>query len=66
MDEIITKLASDEYQKNPDGSWTCVKNSDITTNTGRIIRIAPGTTFKKDTRFLGLDIVKALDEISAK
>ena len=64
--EEITKIAIEEYQKNPDGSWTCVKNSDVTTKTGRIVRIAPGTTFKKDIRFLGMDIVGALDQISAK
>ena len=64
MDEI-TKLAVDEYEKKPDGSWVCVKNSDITTSTGRIIRIAPGTAFKPGAKFLGLDVAGALDKISA-
>lgn len=32
----ITKIAVDEYQKNADGSRTCVKNSDITTKTGQL------------------------------
>ncbi len=64
--EEITKIAVDEYQKNADGSWTCVKNSDITTKTGQVVRIAPGTTFKKGGTFLGLDIVGVLEQISAK
>lgn len=64
MDEI-TKIAIEEYEKKPDGSWVCVKNSDITTSTGRIIRIAPGTAFKPGGKFLGLDVVETLDKISA-
>ncbi|HOW55588.1 MAG TPA: hypothetical protein PLR60_13160 [Syntrophorhabdaceae bacterium] len=63
MDEIV-KIAIDEYEKKPDGSWVCVKNSDVTTKTGKVIRIAPGTAFSKGRTFLGLDIAEALDKIS--
>ena len=62
----ITKIAIEEYEKKPDGSWMCIKNSDITTKTGRIVRIPPGTVFTKESRFCGLDVVAALDAISAK
>ncbi len=63
MEEIV-KIAIEEYEKKPDGSWVCVKNSDITTKTGRIIRIAPGTVFKPGLIFLGCDVVATLDKIS--
>jgi hypothetical protein len=62
--EEIAKVAIEEFQKNPDGSWVCVKNSDITTKSGRVIRVAPGTTFKKGATISGLDLAKALDEVS--
>ncbi len=64
MEEIV-KIAIDEYEKKPDGSWVCVKNSDVTTKTGMIIRVAPGMTFKKGTAFVGADIAEALDKLSA-
>jgi len=65
MDEI-TKIIIQEFEKKPDGSWVAVKNTDINTKSGRVIRIAPGMTFKKDGKLWGLDVAKALDEISAK
>lgn len=64
MDEIV-KIAIEEFEKKPDGSWVCVKNADVTTKTGRVIRIAPGTTFRKGVKFLGLDFTEVLDRISA-
>jgi hypothetical protein len=62
-DEIV-KIALEEYEKKPDGSWVSVKNSDITTKEQRVIRIAPGMTFKKGSKFLGLDIAETLDKLS--
>ena len=62
--EEVAKIAVEEFQKKPDGSWVCVKNADITTKSGRVIRVAPGTTFNKGGKVSGLDVVKALDEIS--
>lgn len=64
MEEIV-KIAIDEYEKKPDGSWVCVKNSDVTTKTGKVIRVAPGMTFKKGSAFVGADIAEALDKLSA-
>jgi hypothetical protein len=63
MDEV-TKIAVEEFEKKPDGSWVCVKNSDITTKSGRIIRVAPGTTLNKGGKLSGIDVVGALDQIS--
>lgn len=64
MDEIA-KIAVEEYERKPDGSWVCIKNSDITTKTGRIMRIAPGMVFRKGGTFQGVDVAEALDRISA-
>ena len=63
MDEV-TKIAVEEFEKKPDGSWVCVKNSDITTKSGRIIRVAPGTTLNRGGKLSGIDVVTALDQIS--
>ncbi len=65
MEEII-KIDIGEYKKNPDGSWICVKNSDIATKSNKLIRISPGTTFKKGVILWGMDVAKTLDEISSK
>lgn len=65
MDDIV-KIVVGDYEKKPDGSWVCVKNSDITTESGRIIRIAPGMAFTQNGKPWGLDVVKALEEASAK
>ncbi len=66
MEDEISKIAVGDFEKKPDGSWVCVKNSDITAKSGKIMRIAPTTTFKKGGRFLGFDIVEALEKASAK
>jgi hypothetical protein len=63
MDEII-KIAIEEFEKKPDGSWVCVKNADIGTKSQRVIRIAPGMLFRKGVMFCGVDIAEALDKIS--
>ena len=64
MDEI-TKIAIEEFEKKPDGSWVCVANSDITMKTGKIIRVAPGTVFRKGTMFVGINMVEELDKFSS-
>jgi hypothetical protein len=66
MTEEIAKIAVEEFEKKADGSWVCVKNSDVTTNTQKVIRIAPGMLFKKGGTFLGLDVVEALEKMSAR
>lgn len=65
MDEIV-KIAIADYEKKPDGSWVCVKNSDILTKGGNVIRITPGMTFRKDGKLWGHDIAGILDEISVQ
>lgn len=65
MDEI-TKIAIEDFEKKPDGSWVCVKNSDVQSKTGKVVRITPGLTFKKGGKLSGLDIAEALDKISVK
>ena len=65
MDEIV-KIAVEEFEKKPDGSWTCVQNADVTTKLQRVFRITPGMTFKKGVEFFGIDIAGALDKLSAK
>ncbi len=63
MDEI-SKIAVDEFEKQPDGSWTCVKNSDVTTKSQKVIRLMPGMIFKKGYLFCGVDVAETLDKIS--
>lgn len=60
MDEIA-KVTPGDFEKKPDGSWVCVKNSDIVTTSQDIIRIKPGMTFRKDGRLWGLDVAGALE-----
>jgi len=63
MDEIA-KIMVNEFKKQPDGSWVCIKNSDIVTKAGNMIRVSPGLTFRKDCKLWGLDVAKVLDEVS--
>jgi uncharacterized LabA/DUF88 family protein len=60
----IAKIMIEEFEKKPDGSWVCVKNSDITTKSREVIRITPGMTFRKGVKLWGLDVAEALDKIS--
>ena len=61
----VVKLATDCFEKKMDGSWIAVKNSDIVTQDGKIIRIAPGMTFTPGHPIWGVDVVQALEEVSA-
>ncbi|HQN18176.1 hypothetical protein [Syntrophorhabdus aromaticivorans] len=63
MDEI-SKIVIEEFDKKRDGSWVCVRSSDIVSKSG-IIRIPPGATFRRGVKLWGLDVAEALDEISA-
>jgi len=62
VDEIV-KIALEDFEKKPDGSWICVKNSDVTTKSQNIIRLKPGMTFRKGGRLWGLDVAEALERI---
>jgi len=59
------KLKLNEFEKKADGSWVCVKNADLQTKSGRVIRVLPGTIFKKDVILWGCDVANTLDEVSA-
>ncbi|HNQ47332.1 MAG TPA: hypothetical protein PK125_04765 [Syntrophorhabdus sp.] len=62
--EEIAKISIDEYERRPDGSWVCIKNSDITTKSNWVIRVSPGVIFQKNRRLFGLNVADALDKIS--
>ena len=64
MDNIV-KLATDCFEKKPDGSWVSLKNSDIVTQDGRFIRIAPGMKFSPGRQLWGLDVVQTLEKVCA-
>ncbi len=54
-----------EFKKNPDGSWTCIKNTDIRNAYG-IYRINPGMTFVKNTSHWGMDVAELLEQAEPK
>ena len=58
-------VSSKEFKKNPDGSWTCIKNTDIKSSYG-IYRIPPGMTFKKKTTHWGMDVAELLEQAESK
>ena len=57
----VAKIATDCFEKKPDGSWVALKNSDIVTQEGGFIRISPGMTFKPGRQLWGLDVVQVLE-----
>jgi hypothetical protein len=59
--EIKPMLSRDAFEKNPDGSWTCIKSTDIKDG-GSIIRLKPGMTFKKSQQPWGLNVCELLDQ----
>ena len=54
-------VSKKDFQKNPDGSWTCIKNTDIKSVFG-IFRINPSMTFKKTFPVWGIDVAELLDQ----
>ena len=56
-----TFVSPNEFKKNPDGSWTCIKNTDIKNPYG-IIRVNPGMTFRKTKPHWGIDVAELLDQ----
>ncbi|HUQ73863.1 MAG TPA: hypothetical protein VM183_03985 [Burkholderiales bacterium] len=48
------------FQRNPDGSWTCVAPATLTHPGGRI-QVAEGSCFYPGTNFMGVDIAGWLD-----
>jgi hypothetical protein len=58
--KVIT-VSYEAFNRNPDGSWSSIKNTDIQTS-DRSIRIPRGMVFFKDRPMWGIDVVKMLDE----
>ncbi len=65
MDEI-SKIVIEEFNRKDDGSWVCLKTTDIITKSGSIVRVPPGASFRKGVTFCGLRVAEALDEINAR
>ncbi len=64
MEEISKeKLSLKEFEKQPDGSWMCVENADIMTKSGKVIRVLPGTIFRKGCPLWGCAVAETLDEL---
>jgi hypothetical protein len=49
------------FQRNPDGSWTCIATATLDGPQGRI-QVTTGSTFAPRTVFMNVDICKWLDE----
>ena len=64
MEEIRRKYQAicDSFQKNPDGSWTCIKATKIDVP-GVEMEIEEGKTFKRGEKFQDVDIAEWLGEI---
>ncbi|HEX7053989.1 MAG TPA: hypothetical protein VF211_08680 [Burkholderiales bacterium] len=49
------------FQRNADGSWTCVQATTLDGPNGRI-QVAEGTTYRRGVLFMGVELAKWLDE----
>ena len=56
MDRFI-----ENFERDRDGAWRCVKPAELQTATGRI-QVAPGTLFTRGTMFMGIDLAALLEE----
>jgi len=66
MEEIRRKYQAicSAFQKNPDGSWTCIEAVKIDVP-GVEMDIEAGKTFKRGEKFEGVDIAEWLGDICA-
>jgi hypothetical protein len=53
------------FTREPDGSWRCKDFAEITTISGRI-QVSAGTHFMPGTVFMGVDIVKLLENEASR
>jgi hypothetical protein len=53
------------FQRNVDGSWTCVAPATLDGPNGRI-QVTPGSTFARGMIFMGVDIAALLERLFAK
>jgi hypothetical protein len=60
MQQNIT-IACAAFEKNPDGSWSSTRVTDIQIP-GKSIRLGPGHVFKKGMNVWGIDVAQLLDE----
>ncbi|MFC2056865.1 hypothetical protein ACFLTO_04790 [Chloroflexota bacterium] len=66
-DLVLQEVAGEEvmpenaFEKDRDGNWRCLRACSIDMENKRIL-LTEGMEFKKDTPFMGVDVVKWLDE----
>ena len=53
------------FVREPDGSWRCTSFAELRTASGRI-QVSAGTRFMPGTIFMGVDIVKLLEDEAAR
>ena len=51
----------DAFQRNADGSWTCITPVSLSGPHG-LIQIAPGNRFSRGTFVMGVELARLLDE----
>jgi hypothetical protein len=49
------------FARSSDGSWTCIEATTLEHPAGRI-QVAEGSRFYPGTTFMGIDLVRLLDE----
>ena len=49
------------FQRNADGSWTCLKPTTLEGPNGRI-QVSEGSTYRRGMLFMGIELAKWLDE----
>jgi hypothetical protein len=55
----------DAFQRNADGSWSCIR--DVTLNgPGGRMQVSAGKTFRRGTLFMGVDLAGFLDQESRR
>lgn len=67
MEEIRRKYQAicSSFQRNSDGSWTCIKAVAVDSPKGEL-KAEPGTTFKRGEKYQDVDIAEWLDEICSR
>ena len=58
--DVVDELLK-AFRREPGGTWICVEPTTIEGPNGRI-QVAPGTTFKPGSTFMGADLAKWLDD----
>ncbi len=58
----MLQFSCDAFQKNPDGTWTCIKPVTVQIPVGGELKFHPGMTFRKGERYDGIDVATLLDQ----